>query len=151
MKEKLQNGFPLENPDVLLEWNAPLDELAKKSGGVWRGDRYYWPRTLTYLGGLNFPLSSVNGIAQNAPFIGIWADIGRRDEDLLWDDALSVDGFEIVSKHLIELFGQPSNTEVVNDIGEKSHTWNVGNVSIYLGIIERFGLECSLKIGIEQK
>ncbi len=146
MENKLTNGFPLEKPDIILEWGKPLDELAKKSGGIWNGDRYYW-KSVVYLQGLEYPLCSENGILQNEAFVSISACIGL-DQDGLWSDELSLSGFNRVSDHLTNLFGKPISLAVENELGEKSQSWNIGNVHFYLSIVEQHTLKCYLKVGL---
>jgi hypothetical protein len=147
IEEKLKRGFPLENPNIILEWNKPLDEITKISGGIWKGDRYVWPK-VSFLNGLTYPITSGNGVVENDPFTRIVAYIGLN-EDGLWDDSISLSGFEKVSEHLTNLFGKPDSKKEAGDQGEKSETWNIGNVHIDLNVINQFAMKCYLHISIK--
>ncbi len=147
MKDQLQKGFYLENSNTLLEWNTPLEQLAQKTGGFLNSDRFYWTQS-TFLSGLQYLLSSENGVPMDAPFKTILAYVGLNSEGL-WEDHLSLEGFDTISAHLIKLFGEPYEVVPRNDNGEKSQSWKVGKVTIRLSIIEHFALKCFLIISIE--
>lgn len=141
-----ETGFRLEKPDMMMEWNAPLDQLAAKSGGLWRGDRYAWS-AVTYLGGLSYPLLSEPGISQSEPFTSISAYVGLNP-DGLWDDALSLAAYDKMVIHLTGLFGKPFEVMGMGVQGEKSHVWQVGRAEVRLSIIDQFAFRCYLRVGI---
>ncbi len=144
MKDQLQKGFYLENSNTLLEWDRPFDEFATESGAVWTGDQYIWHKSV-YLQGLEYPLCSENGITENEPFTTISAYIGL-DSEGLWDDQLSLKGFDTVFAHLVKLFGNPTETSDKNEMSEKSCSWSVGDIYLHLNVIEQHALKCYLTV-----
>jgi hypothetical protein len=147
MNNPFLKGFPLEKPDIILEWGKPLNELAKDTGGIWFGDRYSW-NSVTYLQGLEYPLYSDNGIAKDESFKSITAYIGLNPEGL-WEDKLSLSGFDKVSEHLIKIFGKPSEIETENELNEKSQSWGVGNIYLHLSVIEQHVFRCYLTTSLK--
>ncbi len=147
MKNIFKTGFPLEEPNIVLKWNEPLNEIAQKSGGVWFKDRFIWKKK-KYLNGLNYLLYSENGITKNTPFKSITACIGINSNGL-WDEDLSVIEFKKTEKHLIKLFGKPKIIEKINVNGERSITWDFNNINIYLSLIEQHILKGYLTISLK--
>ena len=147
--EFFEKGFTLEDPEILLSWNTPLDEIAKISEGIWNGDRYVWPKC-KFLNELEYPLMSEVGIGQQDPFIEITAMIGLTP-DGLWDDALSLKGYDEMLVHLTALFGDPSENVVLEPDGEKYASWTFGKVEVRLSVFEQFAFRCHLSVRVEDE
>lgn len=145
IEEYFSSGFILERPSSNLLWNAPLSDVAAKSGGQWRSDRYYWPPSV-FLEGLEFILASEAGVGMDAPFKQINALVGLDYQTGLWSDDLSLCGFDSAARHLSILLGAPSGQSSSTELDGRYVSWEKGRISINLMIVEMHCIRCYLTI-----
>ena len=133
IEEYFLSGFRLERPSSILLWNTPLSDVAARSGGQWRSDRYYWPPSV-FLEGLEFILQSEPGIGMDAPFRRITALVGLDYQTGLWSDELSLRGFDSVAQHLSILLGAPNRQSSSTELDGRYLSWETGRICISLVI-----------------
>jgi hypothetical protein len=145
IEEYFLSGFKLERPSSNLLWNAPLSDVAARSGGQWRSDRYYWPPSV-FLEGLEFILVSERGIGMDAPFKEITALVGLDYQTGLWSDDLSLRGFDSVAQHLSILLGAPNRQSTYTELDGRFVSWEKGRLRIILMVVEMHCFRCYLTI-----
>jgi hypothetical protein len=136
IEEYFLSGFILERPSLNLLWNAPLSDVAARSGGQWRSDRYSWPPSV-FLEGLEFILQSEAAIGMDAPF---------KNQTGLWSDDLSIRGFDSVARHLSILLGPPNRQSSSTELDGQFMSWEKGRICINLMIVEMHCFRCFLTI-----
>jgi hypothetical protein len=139
-----EKGFPLEKPDIILPWGLSLTKVVEMSGGVWSNDRYLW-KNVTYLGGLDFILSSGNLINGFSSFKTIVAYVGLTAQG--FSDKAALDGYKKTSEHLIRIFGEPDERSNNSEVPEtETLVWHFEKIEMRLDVIEQHVYKCFLTI-----
>ena len=140
----LSKGIRLENSDTVLEWGKPVDTLIKNVNGKKevRGDRtiYHWGKH-SILNGLELNLTNSfwnfgdEKNNRNLNSIEYWA-IG---------DEQSKNKFDLISKHLISQFGNPTDKNET-EFPEKLWTWRLKEIIIKINFFEQHAYKLCMTI-----
>jgi len=140
----LRKGILLEGGNNLMEWGTPLRLLAKrlKAEKDNKGDRviYFWGNQ-KILNGLELQLQSFYWKPSSLLTIERFSSI----EFWAIGDASAEENFEIISKHLISQFGDPSEKNE-KDVPEKHWTWEIERVTMRLAFFEQHAYKTHFEI-----
>jgi hypothetical protein len=139
---QLDKGIFLEDTEVLLEWGQPIEKLARvnKAEINREADRTIikWGTHLL-LNGLKLELSNTFVLSRLGKFTFI--------ESTTNSDKQSFDNFEIISNHLLSLFGDPTQKEdSIETKKERTWSWLTKDVKINLYLFEQHAFKLHLKI-----
>jgi hypothetical protein len=131
----LDDGFPLEVPQVFLPWHKPLCDVAATSGGFYNASHMYCWKNCTFFHGLQYTLASEVVYDFSMPFERIIALVDHNSEE-----------FDKVGVHLAKLFG---NADLQVTERDKRLNWRIGKTSVSLSMFELVGFRCHLVIANE--